>query len=63
MAQSGVNDLHEDLGACGGARLFRNVFEMLLDGLFCQSHFLSNFPILVQPFKRCWTTVVSRAVN
>jgi len=45
MAQSGVDDLHEDPGACGGARLLRNVFEMLLDGLFCQSNFLSNFLI------------------
>ena len=45
MAQSGVDDLHEDSSACGGPRLFRNVFEKLLDGLFCQSHFIRDFPV------------------
>ena len=45
MAQSGVDDLHDDPGARGGARFFRNVFEMHLDCLFCQSHFVGDFLI------------------
>ena len=40
-----MDNRHDDSGARGGARFFSNVFEMLLDGLFCQSHFVGDFLI------------------
>ena len=40
-----VNNLHGDFGARAGTCFFSNVFEMLLDSLFCQSHFVGDFLI------------------
>jgi hypothetical protein len=47
MCEYSLEELYDYPRACGGARLFGNVFEMLLDGLFCQSHFLSD--LLISP--------------
>ena len=47
MCEYSLEELYDYPRACGGACLFGNVFEMLLDGLFCQSHFLSD--LLISP--------------
>ena len=41
--ESCVDHLHDDSNARGGAHFFRNVFEMLFDGLFRESHFVGDF--------------------
>ena len=45
IVYSCVDNLHDHSGARGGAGFFRNMFEMLLDGLFREFHFVGDFLI------------------